>query len=71
MTWQYHLRLYHVSGDYWLVHLTTPPNPTFLNEYQQGEFRRGIDGKVSALEINWMSRVEGTIEGKCVFRKTS
>ncbi|UNI22687.1 hypothetical protein JDV02_008551 [Purpureocillium takamizusanense] len=69
MTWQYQLRLYHVSGDYWLVHLTTLPNPTFLNEYQQGQFRRGIDGKVSAFEIKWMSRVEGALEGECVFKR--
>ncbi|KAJ6442017.1 penicillin-binding protein [Purpureocillium lavendulum] len=71
MTWEYQLKLYHVSGDYWMVHLNTLRNPTFLNEYQQGEFRRGIDGKVSALEVKWMSRVEGAIEGRCNFKKIS
>lgn len=69
MTWRYRLRLQYVSGDYWIVYASTPRNPTFINEFHPGEFTRGVDGKVSGLEIRWLSR-DGTDEGT-FFRKRS
>lgn len=68
MTWRYQIRLHYVSGDYWIVHGKVPDNPTFLNEFEPAEFQRGVDGKVSELEIEWSSRLDRLYEGKAIFK---
>lgn len=69
MTWRYQVRMHHATGDYWVVYLTTPHNPTLLNDFQSGGFRRGADGKVSELEITWASRMSDQGEGTTVFKR--
>lgn len=69
MTWKYRVRLQHAFGDYWVVRVTTPWNPTLFDEFLPGEFQRGNDGKVSALEIEWASRMGNMYEGKTSFKR--
>jgi hypothetical protein len=69
MTWKYHLRLQHAFGDFYVVKASTPWNPTLFNECHPGEFRRGTDGKVDALEIEWASRMGSMYEGKAIFKR--
>lgn len=69
MTWNYHVRLQHAFGDYWVVMITTPWNPTLFNECLPGEFRRGTDGKVAALEIEWATRFGNMVEGRATFKR--
>lgn len=69
MSWQEKLTLKHATGDFWIVYVTTPANPTFIFEFSPGEFRRGKDGKVASLEVEWKSRLGSGDEGTTVFKR--
>jgi hypothetical protein len=69
MTWKYRVRLHHAFADYWAGTFTTPWNPTVLNQCFPCEFKRGVNGKVAALEIEWAGRMGGLNEGKSTFKK--
>jgi hypothetical protein len=66
MTWKYHIRLQHAFGDYWVAMVTLPWNPTLFNECLPSEFKRGTNGKVVGLEIEWATHV---LEGKTIFKR--
>jgi hypothetical protein len=51
--------------------ITTPWNPTLFKECIPGEFKRGTDGKVAALEVEWASRLGSMYEGKVSFKRVS
>ncbi|KAF2665346.1 beta-lactamase/transpeptidase-like protein [Microthyrium microscopicum] len=71
MTYKYQLRLHHAFADYWAVAITTPWNPTLLNQCFPGEFKRGRDGRVAALEIEWVGHMGPLSEGTTTFSRVA
>jgi hypothetical protein len=71
MTWKYRLCLHHAFAEYWAATITTPWNPTALNRCYPSEFKRGMNGKVAALEIEWVDSMGGLNEGKAVFKRVA
>lgn len=68
MTWKYRVRLHHAFADYRAGTFTTSWNPTVLNQCFPSEFKRGMNGNVAALEIEW---VGGLNEGKATFKRVA
>ncbi|OAA72935.1 Beta-lactamase/transpeptidase-like protein [Akanthomyces lecanii RCEF 1005] len=51
MVEQHGLRLHHVSGNFWNIHVVDSTNST--EAYWAGEFKIGVDGKPTALEVRF------------------
>jgi hypothetical protein len=69
MTWKYRICLHHAFADYWAATINLPWNTTLFNQYFPGEFKRGMDGKVAALKIEWVGRNGGLDEGEATFKR--
>lgn len=54
--------LHHVSGDWWIMYLELPQNPTiYFREYAQAEFKIGVDSAPTALQVQYdHSKAEGS-----------
>ncbi|KAF4975797.1 hypothetical protein FZEAL_7457 [Fusarium zealandicum] len=67
-SWKIKSNLQHVSGAYWIMHMCQGGNPLLHREFAQNEFRFGLDGKPTALEVDFVSRLGAEQqEGKVVF----
>jgi hypothetical protein len=69
MTWKYQMRLHHVSGDYWIIYLPFLENPGYIVEFVAGDFEIGSNGKVVGLQVDWVNRPTGEMEGRALFKK--
>ncbi|KND94311.1 hypothetical protein TOPH_00768 [Tolypocladium ophioglossoides CBS 100239] len=68
LTWQQQFRLHHVSGDYWTVYIKYLAGLDPVMEFQTGEFKIGVDGKVSSLEVDFNDRGD-VHQGAILFNK--
>ncbi|KND87177.1 D-aminopeptidase [Tolypocladium ophioglossoides CBS 100239] len=70
-TWPISFDLHHVSGDWWIMYLETPQNPTiYFRRYAQAEFKIGVDGAPAALQVQFdQSKAEGQNSNKVLFNK--
>jgi hypothetical protein len=71
MTWKYRIHLHHALADFWAATFTTPWNPTALNQCFPSEFKRGKDGKVAALKIEWVGHIGSGNEGEATFKRVA
>jgi hypothetical protein len=71
MTWKYRIHLHHAFADFWAATFTTPWNPTALNQCFPSEFKRGKDGKVAALKIEWVGHMGSGNEGEATFKRVA
>ncbi|PNY23710.1 D-aminopeptidase, partial [Tolypocladium capitatum] len=71
-TWPISFDLHHVSGDWWIMYLETPQNPSiYFRQYAQAEFKIGVDGAPTALQVQFdQSKEEGQgSSNKVLFNK--
>ncbi|EFY88185.1 penicillin-binding protein, putative [Metarhizium acridum CQMa 102] len=61
--------LRHVSGDYWVLHLSSADVPLEMGAALAAEFKFGSDGSASALEVIWGQAKPGLREVKVLFNK--
>ncbi|KAF4468929.1 penicillin-binding [Fusarium albosuccineum] len=68
-TWQIQMRLQHVSSTWWILRAWQPGSPQLFREFAQVEFKLGVDGKPTALVVDFYARLGGQHEGKVVFNR--
>lgn len=61
--------LRHVSGDYWVLYLSSPDAPLEMGAAVAAEFKFGADGKASGLEVIWDQAEPGLKEVRILFNK--
>lgn len=70
-TWPSYNEFEHVSGEYWMIFMSTLKQPAgVIGEYAPAQFRIGADGRADALGVTWISMDfsgEDTIEGQVWF----
>lgn len=69
MSWQYSLKMHHVSGEYWVVFVDARETSGYGELFVAGEFKLGADGKIRGLEIDWASPMDDMKDGKVLFKK--
>lgn len=65
-TWRTTNEFEHVTGEYWMMYIYWSHNAVGpMREYAPAQFRVGVDGKVEALGITWLSTFgsKDTVEG--------
>lgn len=69
-TWNYSMHFHHVTGDYWIVYLSSSIwSGLKFKEFVAAEFKLGADGKASGVEITWETRMDAMYEGKALFER--
>ncbi|KAK2616362.1 hypothetical protein QQS21_000796 [Conoideocrella luteorostrata] len=65
---QHRLELHHVSGDWWVCFFRLLNNPG-ISVALPVDFRIGVDGKVSAMNIDFKNDMVGLDDGPVLFRR--
>ncbi|KAL7799198.1 beta-lactamase/transpeptidase-like protein [Trichoderma ceciliae] len=69
-TWKFSMHFYHVTGDHWVIYLPAPMYSGMrFDEFVAGEFKLGVDGKASGVEVIWVNRMSAMLEGKVLFKR--
>lgn len=68
LLWKTRITLQHVSGDFWIAFFAMIEGGGFTNTFEVAEFKFGVDGKPSGLEITFKDRVKAN-GGKVVFER--
>lgn len=63
--------LRHVSGDYWVLYLSSPDAPVEMGGAVAAQFKFGVDGKASGLEVIWDEAKPGLKEVRVLFNKVT
>ncbi|CAI6098117.1 unnamed protein product [Clonostachys chloroleuca] len=71
-TWRYVMKMHHVTGDYWMIYTELQGvADAIANSTVGGQFKIGVDGKVSSLDIYWENYLGPATDGGVVsFKKT-
>lgn len=71
-TWRYVMKMHHVTGDYWMIYTELQGvADAIANSTVGGQFKIGVDGKVSSLDIHWENYLGPATDGGVVsFKKT-